>query len=146
MTTVQHVFVIYIRTTPEKIWQAITEPPFTRQYWGFENVSDWKIGSPWSHVKGETREKLLTGSVVEFSPPQKLVITWADAKKPDVQSRVTFDLEPMGEMVKLTVTHDNLEAASDMEHGILEGWPRVLSSMKSFLETGKPLDVWHMKK
>ena len=146
MSKTKFVYVIYIATTPEKIWAAITEGKITRQYWGYENVSDWKPGSPWSHQRAdESRTTLLVGKVVEYTAPQRLVITWAfpaDAANPDKHTRVTFDIKPIGEMVRLTVTHDELEPGSDMEKGIREGWPRVLSSMKSFLETGKPLDTW----
>ena len=84
----------------------------------------------------------LVGKVIESKPPRRLVITWADPedeKKPKKHSRVTFELEQMGKVVKLTVTHDKLEPRSDMLEGITQGWPKVLSSLKSFLERGKPL-------
>ena len=146
MSKTKYVYVIYIQTTPEKIWQAITERPVTRQYWGHENVSDWKPGSTWEHKKTDgSNETMLLGKVMEVAPPRKLVITWgypADRDNPAKHTRVTFELEPLGDMVRLTVTHDDLEPGSTMEQGIMEGWPRVLSSMKSFLETGKPLNTW----
>ena len=149
MSKAKFVYVIYIRTTPEKIWQAITEGPITRQYWYYENVTDWKPGSKWEHTKAdESREVRLAGKVVEVNPPKKLVITWAnpeDFGKPEKHSRVTFVLEPVEKMVRLTVTHDELEAGSEMERGIMIGWPLVLSSMKSFLETGTPLNIWAAK-
>jgi uncharacterized protein YndB with AHSA1/START domain len=126
MAKTKFVYVTYIASTPEKVFQAITEPGLARQYWGMENVSDWKPGSPW-----------------------RLVISWAwpqEAADRTKRTRVAFDLERIDTMVKLTVTHDELDPGSDMERGITEGWPRVLSSLKSFLETGKPLDTWAGKK
>ena len=87
----------------------------------------------------------LVGEVVEHTPPRRLVITWANASQaddPTKYSRVTFDIVPFDGMVQLTVTHDELEAGSGMAAGISEGWPRVLSSLKSFLETGQAIDVF----
>jgi len=143
MSKAKSVFVTYIRTTPEKIWEAITDVKVTRQYWQNENVSDWKVGSKWEHQSiDDSRKTLLVGKVLESKSPNRLVITWADPAAADKASRVAFDFESMGDMVRLTVTHDDLEQGSGMEQGINEGWPRVLSSMKSFLETGKPLNTW----
>jgi uncharacterized protein YndB with AHSA1/START domain len=144
--TTKFVYTTYISTTPEEIWAAITKPEIARQYWAHENVSDWKPGSNWEHVRSDaSRRVVLAGSVIESVQPKKLVITWADA--PDFadkakHTRVTFELEPIGDMVRLTVTHDELKEDSEMLRKITNGWPRVLSSMKSFLETGKPLDTW----
>ena len=145
MTRTEHVYVMYIAATPKRIFDAIVKPEFTRQYWGHENVSDWKPGSAWEHRDGETGKVKLVGKVVECDPPRRLVMTWAspaDAGDATAHSRVTFELEPIEAMVKLTVTHDQLVPGSDMEKGIMHGWPRVLSSLKSFLETGKPLPTW----
>ena len=83
--------------------------------------------------------------MLEAEPPRRLVITWAeprDKARRDRHSRVTFEIEPVADMVRLTVTHDELEAGSDMHRKIAEGWPRVLSSLKSLLETGRPLKTW----
>jgi uncharacterized protein YndB with AHSA1/START domain len=144
------VYVTYIATTPEKVFQALTEPAVTRQYWGLENVSDWKPGSPWRHQSGNDAKSVrMLGEVVECAPPKRLVITWAfpaDAGNRGRHTRVAFDIERIENMVKLTVTHDELERGSDMERGISEGWPRVLSSLKSFLETGRALDTWAGKR
>jgi len=145
VTKTEHVYVLYIAATPKRIFDAIVKPEFTRQYWGHENVSDWKPGSGWEHRDPETGNVKLVGKVVECDPPRRLVITWAapaDAANASAHSRVTFELESIDEMVKLTVTHDQLVPGSDMEKGITQGWPRVLSSLKSFLETGKPLPTW----
>jgi uncharacterized protein YndB with AHSA1/START domain len=144
--TISYVYVTYIASTPEKVFEAITRPELARRYWGHENVSDWKPGSDWQHVRAnDERTVELVGKVVETSPPRRLVITWANASQaadPDAYSRVTFDIEPYDDMVRLTVSHDELEAGSGMANGIQKGWPVVLSSLKSFLETGRGLDVF----
>lgn len=145
MTKEKFVYVTYIRTTPEKVSAALTQPEITRQYWGLENVSDWKAGSPWKHQDRDGKRVEMTGEVIESAPPRRLIITWAfpaDAGDKAKHSRVTFDIDPVEDMVRLTVTHDELEPGSKMQHGIMFGWPRVVSSMKSFLETGNPLDTW----
>ena len=140
------VYVTYIRSTPEKVFEAITKPEIARRYWGHENVSDWRPGSTWQHVRAnEERTVHLVGKVVEVSPPTRLVITWANpaqADDPDSTSRVTFDVAPYDEMVRLTVIHDELEVGSAMAKGIQQGWPIVLSSLKSLLETGQGIDVF----
>ena len=144
--TISYVYVTYIAATPEKVFDAITRPELARRYWGHENVSDWTPGSDWRHVRAnDERTVELVGKVVETSPPTRLVITWANASQaadPDAYSRVTFDIEPYNDMVRLTVRHDELQAGSGMANGIQKGWPIVLSSLKSFLETGRGLDVF----
>lgn len=140
------VYVTYIRSTPDKVFKALTDAEITRQYWGHENISDWKPGSGWKHRDPKSGATRILGEVVESKPPERLVITWASPENADRRSRVTFETETVADMVKLTVTHDDLEAGSEMDKGIRFGWPRVLSSLKSYLETGKPLDVWAMKK
>lgn len=149
MTRTEHVYVMFIDSTPKKVYDAIVKPEFARQYWFHENVSDWKPGSIWEHRDGETGKVKIVGKVVESQPPHRLVITWAGAKEaadPDAYSRVTFEVESIDSMVKLTVTHDQLLPGSDMEKGIMAGWPRVLSSLKTFLETGKALPIWSKSK
>src|SRR5512143_3609727 len=119
------VYVTYIRTTPEKVFQALTEGSVTRQYWSYENVSDWKRGSPWKHQGADGTVRLL-GEVIEASPPRRLVITWAfpaEAANKARHTRVAFDIERVEDMVKLTVTHQDLEPGSEMDRGIREGWP-----------------------
>ena len=144
--TTSFVYVTYIASTQEKVFDAITKPDLARRYWGHENVSDWTPGSDWRHVRAnDERTVELVGKVVETSPPTRLVITWANASQaadPDAYSRVTFDIEPYDDMVRLTVSHDELQAGSGMANGIQKGWPVVLSSLKSFLETGRGLDVF----
>ena len=144
--TTSFVYVTYILSTPEKVFEAITKPEVARRYWGHENVSDWRPGSNWEHIRADDKRTVqLVGKVVEVKPPTRLVITWANASQasdPASYSRVTFAIEEYQDMVRLTVTHDELEADSGMANGIKKGWPVVLSSLKSFLETGRGLDVF----
>ena len=139
-------YAIYIAASAETVWKALLDGEFTRQYWDRDNVSDWVPGSSWEHrrIDGDRKVTML-GEVLEASPPYRLAITWAepsDRTSRDRHSRVTFDIEPVADMVRLTITHDDLEPGSDMERKISQGWPRVLSSLKSLLETGRPLKTW----
>ena len=144
--TISFVYVIYILSTPEKVFEAIIKPDVARRYWGHENVSDWKVGSKWEHIRAnEERTVELVGKVIEVSPSTRLVISWANASQaadPACHSRVTFEIVEYDEMVRLTVTHDELIAGSGMADGVSKGWPIVLSSLKSLIETGKGLDVF----
>ena len=137
------VYETFIRSTPKKTWDAITKPEFARQYWaGIGNVSDWKQGSKWEHVTSEN-EVWITGAVVESVPPKKLVITWADPDDLKDKSRVTFEIEAIGkDQVCLTITHGNFKPGSKMAGKVSRGWPKVLSSMKSFLETGRGMELF----
>lgn len=140
------VYVTYIRSTPERIFEAITRPDVTRRYWRHSNVSaDWKPGSAWRHVRNDEAGTIdLVGEVLESDPPKRLVISWANESQkddPDQYSRVAFDIERQGEVVKLTVTHDELQPGGGMLAGISKGWPHVLSSLKSYLETGEGMDL-----
>ena len=140
------VYVTYIAASAETVWNALLDGEFTRQYWGGDNVSDWKPGSSWEHRSADVERRVtILGEVLEARPPHRLVITWADAadrSRPDRRSRVTFNIEPLADMVRLTVTHDDLEAGSETERKITQGWPRVLCSLKSLLETGRALQTW----
>lgn len=144
--TTSFMYVTFIAAPPEKVFEAITNPEIARRYWAHENVSDWKPGSKWEHVRANAdRTVELAGKVIEYQPPSRLVISWANASEladPAKHSRVTFDIVPYEGMVKLTVTHDDLEVGSRMVTGITRGWPIVLSSLKSLLETGEPLDLF----
>ena len=144
--TISFVYVTYIRSTPEKVFEAITRPDLARRYWGHENVSDWQPGSDWQHIRANAERTVeLVGKVVEIAPPTRLVMTWANASQaadPASYSRVTFEIVEYDNMVRLTVSHDELEAGSGMANGVSKGWPAVLSSLKSFLETGSGIDLF----
>jgi uncharacterized protein YndB with AHSA1/START domain len=143
MDEAQFVYVAYISTSPEKLWNALIDPNVTAKYWQHENVSDWKPGSTWEHRSADKERTLrLVGKVIEVSSPRRLVLTWAfpaDAASEEKHSRVTFEIEPIGDVVRLTVTHSRLGPGSEMLEGITEGWPKVLSSLKSLMEVGRPL-------
>ncbi len=144
--TTSFVYVTYIRSTPAKVFEAITKPEIARRYWGHENVSDWQPGSRWEHIRASEQRTLeLVGEVVEVSPPKRLVMTWANASQADdpaSYSRVSFDIAEYDTMVRLTVTHDDLEVGSGMHKGVSQGWPAVLCSLKSYLETGTGIDIF----
>jgi uncharacterized protein YndB with AHSA1/START domain len=138
------VYVTYIATTPQEVWDALIKGELTRQYWKHENVSDWRPGSKWQHVADDGKRTVkLVGEILESVPNKRLAMTWGEvvaAADKSKHSRVAIDIEAVGDMVRLTITHDEL--TPEMRLKITQGWPRVLSSLKSFLETGRPLDTW----
>ena len=142
------VYVTYIESTPEKVWKALTDADLTAQYWGHSNVSDWQVGSAWEHRRTDGSGIAdVVGTVVESEPPTRLVTTWSvpGGGQADNTSRVTFDIEPHGEIVRLTVTHADL--ADDAERAeAAGGWAAVLSNLKSLVETGHalPQAPWEM--
>lgn len=143
MADSRFVYVTYIRTSPEKLWQALTKPEFTRQYWyGTWQESSWKAGSSWTLMIPDGRVAD-SGEVLEIDPPRKLVLTWRKEFQPQMReegySRATFTLEPLDDVVKLTVTHEMAKAGSKLIEGLANGWPPILSSLKSLLETGESL-------
>ncbi|MGA3012359.1 MAG: SRPBCC family protein [Terracidiphilus sp.] len=145
MADSQFVYVTFIRTTPEKLWCALIEPEFTRQFW-FDTTqkSDWKPGASWQIAFSDGRVGD-TGEIVEIDPPRRLVLKWRNELFPEMTaegySRMTYELEPAGECVKLTLTHVMDKPDSKFIKGVSKGWPIILSSLKSLLETGKPLEA-----
>ena len=142
------VYVTYIESTPDKVWHALTDADLTAEYWGHSNVSDWEAGSTWEHQRTDgTRTADVVGTVVESMAPTRLVTTWASpgVELADAVSRVTFDIEPYGEIVRLTVTHENLADETERDEAAA-GWAAVLSNLKSLLETGRVLSQtpWEM--
>jgi uncharacterized protein YndB with AHSA1/START domain len=133
----------YISTTPEILFHAFIDAKTTKKYWQHANISDWKRGSPWEHRRFDKKRSLdLVGKVVESSPPKRLILSWAfpaDEASKKKHSRVAIEIKPVRNVVRLTVKHDRLEPGSQMLEGITEGWPKVISSLKSLLETGRPL-------
>jgi uncharacterized protein YndB with AHSA1/START domain len=143
MNASRFVYVIYIHTTPEKLWEALTRPEFTRKYWcathqesSFQPGAGWKLMIPDGRV-GDS------GQVLEADPPRRLVLSWRNEFIPELKaegySRCTMELEPQGETVKLTVTHEMDREDSRLIDGVGKGWPGILSSLKSLLETGEAL-------
>ena len=137
------VYVTFIRTTPEKLWSALTEPEFQRQYWfGVHCESEWTAGSPWKMVHSDGR---ITdaGEIVESDRPRRLVIRWRHEDRPELKaegdSRCTMELEPTGGAVKLTVTHTIEREPSKLIGAVSGGWPKILSNLKSLLETGSTI-------
>jgi uncharacterized protein YndB with AHSA1/START domain len=140
--TVEKVFEIYIRTSPRRLWQAITDPDSRARYqFGARVDSDWRTGSAYRVVHGEAARVLIEGENLEVEPPTRLVqsyrAVWGDDAVAAVTSRVTWEIEPVGDTCRLTVTHDQLPADAD-EH-LYGGWPMILSGLKTWLETGQEL-------
>ncbi|MFI2642214.1 SRPBCC family protein [Streptomyces sp. NPDC018610] len=141
-----HVYVIYIESTPETVWDALTDADLTAAYWGHSNVSDWEPGSRWEHLRTDgSRIADVVGTVVAAERPTRLVTTWSapggeERRRP---SRVTFAIRPHGDVVRLTVTHEDLADEAELAQAS-HGWPAVLSNLKSLIETGSPLplDPW----
>ena len=141
MSKPQFVYTTYIETTAEKLWHALTDGDFTERYWfGHRITSDWKVGSAYGFTN--QGKPMVEGKVLVSDPPRRLAYTWYNRKeeaKGEGTSRVTFDLEPRGNVVKLTVIHDELGEDGKTLRDISGGWPLVIASLKSMLETGKPL-------
>lgn len=154
--TTEFVYTAWIRTTPEELWQALTTPEFTERYWGVRLTSDWAVGSA---VTWEFAGVTMADDdqvVLECDPPRRLAYTWhtitddfaaaiqADdatvaALRAEPRSRVSFDIEQRGEQCRLVVTHGDLAVGGQLVEGISHGWPEIVSSLKSLLETGQPL-------
>ncbi|MGD0144748.1 MAG: SRPBCC family protein [Rhizomicrobium sp.] len=140
------VYVTYIQTTPEKLWEALIKPEFTKQYWmGVSQISDWKVGSSWNLQFSDGRVAD-TGEVLEIDPPRRLVVSWQNEFRQDLKeeghSRATFDIAMVGKVVMLTVTHEIAREGSKLIEAVSGGWPAILSGLKTLLETGKVLEGW----
>jgi uncharacterized protein YndB with AHSA1/START domain len=140
----EYIYVIYINAPCEKVFDALLDPEMTKDYWGRQrNASDWKAGSHWQHEDYDDPSKVaVAGTVVESNRPHRLVLTWARPQNlddPDKISRVTFTIEEQFGTAKLTVTHSELD--EEMLRGISAGWPPILSSLKTMLETGASLPM-----
>ena len=145
MAESRFVYVTYIRTTPEKLWQALIDPEFTRRYW-VETWQDceWKPGASWRIMIPDGRVAD-SGEVLEIEPGRRLVLSWRNEFVPEMHadgySRLTYELEQQGDAVKLTLIHEIDKPESKLIEGVSNGWPGILSSLKSLLETGEPLEA-----
>ena len=145
MTGSRFVYVTYIRTTAARLWQALREPEFTRQYWA-ETWQDctWQVGAEWKLMipDGRVGDR---GEVLEIVPERRLVVTWRCEFKPELAkegfSKLTIDLEPQGDMVKLSLVHEIDLPDSKVIEAVSGGWPCLLASLKSLLETGESLEA-----
>lgn len=142
MSNSTFIYVTYIRTTPEKLFAALIQPEFTRQYWQHDNVSTWEPGAEWKHVDSNNADVDVVGKVIESTPPDRLVLSWGDpdeAPEKRKYSRVTLEISPHEDgAVCLTVTHEDVAPDS----GVRRGWPLVLSNLKTMLETGQAMKLW----
>lgn len=149
MNNSRFVYVTYIRTTPEKLWKALLDPEFTRRFWN-ETWQDceWKPGATWRLMIPDGRVAD-AGEVVEIEPQRRLVLRWRNEFMPELReegySRMTYEIEKKGESVKLTVIHEMERGASKLIDAVSGGWPMILSSLKSLLETGQALDETKLK-
>jgi uncharacterized protein YndB with AHSA1/START domain len=144
MAESEFVYVTYIRTTPEKLWLALTDPEFTRKFWvGTVQECEWKVGSSWK-LKAPDGRVADDGEVLEINPPHKLVLSWRNHLFTDAEaegfSRLTYDIQATGGTVKLTITHTMEKKDSTLIEKVSNGWPHLLASLKSLLETGEALE------
>ncbi len=140
----RHVYEIFIRTTPERLWRAITDPADTRLYFYDSEVqSDWNVGSRLTYL--EHGDLQLDCKIIEIDPPRRLVHSFTAAYDPELAaerpSRVTWEIEKMGDACRLTVVHDDFDAETRTYHEVEHGWTHILSGLKTLLETGQPLVI-----
>ena len=143
MSGSRFVYVTYIRTTREKLWEALTTPEFMKQYWfGVRAETDWKPGSSWKLILPDGRVAD-TGEILEAEPPARLVLKWRNEFRPELKAegytRCTMDIEQDGDIAKLTIVHECDMANAKVIEAVSGGWPRILSNLKSLLETGRVL-------
>jgi uncharacterized protein YndB with AHSA1/START domain len=137
------VYVTYIRTTPEALWRALTDPEITPRFWlGVRQEADWAVGGAWRLVFADGRVAD-AGEVLEIEPLKRLVLRWQNQFMPEMKaegwSRCEYELESGEDVVKLTVTHSMDREGSKFIGAVSNGWPQILSNLKSLLETGKPV-------
>ena len=140
----QFIYVTYIRTTPEKLWKALIEPEFTRRFWcNTTQQSEWKPGASWKILMPDGRVAD-SGEVVEIEPNRRLVLKWRNEFRPELKaegySRMTYELEKEGNSVKLTLIHEIEKEGSKFIEAVSSGWPHILASLKSLLETSESLE------
>jgi uncharacterized protein YndB with AHSA1/START domain len=154
MSDTEFVYTTYVNTTPERLWQALTDPAFTRRYWGVTITTDWRVGSTMTWEQDGVTISDPAQVVLEAEPHRRLAYTWHSftpefarsvglsdeiyakvAAEP--RSRVTFEIEPFGELVRLTIVHGGFEPGSTVVQMVSDGWPHVLSDLKTLLETGE---------
>jgi len=138
----EKVFEIYIKTTPERLWEAITDSDMRRRYnFGVGVTSDWTPGSRYESVHPQAPSALVEGENLEVEPPHRLVQSftalWSEGAAREGTSRVTWEIEPVGDSCRLTVTHDQMREGANAE--LYGGWPQILSGLKTLLETGESL-------
>ena len=144
MSKPEFIYTTYIETTAEKLWEALTSSEFSKRYWwGTSVISTWKVGAPFALVMdGKTTD---AGEILEVDRPRRLSYTFhhmlSEAAKKERPSRVTFVIEPHGKLVKLTLTHEDFDEGSVVVDSVSKGWPAILSSLKSLLESGTPLVI-----
>ncbi|MDR7381797.1 ArsR/SmtB family transcription factor [Promicromonospora iranensis] len=146
-TVPTYVYVTYIRASAQQVWQSLTDSDVTARYWHHANVSDWQVGSPWEHRRVDGSDTVdVVGTVLEAEAPHRLAVTFEASpgtERTDGPSVVTFVIEPHADVVRLTVTHENLPDA-EMLRRMSSGWPAVLANLKTLLETGEvmPSALW----
>ncbi len=141
MTRSTFVYVTYIRTTPQQLWSALTDAEFMKQYWfGMHCESEWTAGSSWKLVSGDGAQIYDDGEILEADPPRRLVIRWQHQNRPELKaegvSLCTMELQADGAAVKLSITHTIEREHSKLIEAVSGGWPKILSNLKSLLETG----------
>lgn len=144
-TGVRHVHVVHIRTTPEKLWEALTRPEHTRlYYYGMDIASELRPGTPLKYTRAEADgsvKQIIAGIVLEVDPPRRLVHSFAFQDKRDAPTRVSYAIEQVGELVRLTVTHDEFEGETETYQMVRGGWAPIIDGLKTYLETGRPLGL-----